>query len=186
MAHIQVIQENEATGQLREVYDHLIGTRGKLAEVHKIQSLNPSTIMQHMTLYMGIMFGKSPLKRYQREMMAVVVSRANGCEYCQVHHAEALQHFWKDEAKVERLRTNYLQVDLSIEDRVLCDYAFKLTKEPASAADTVLVEDLKQVGFDDRAILDASLVIGYFNFVNRVVSGLGVDLEEQPGNFKYD
>ncbi len=68
MAFIEVIQHNEAEGDLLKIYNNLVEKRGKLAEVHKILSLNPPTIVTHMDLYMSIMFGKSPLRRYQREM----------------------------------------------------------------------------------------------------------------------
>lgn len=64
MAFIKVIQHSESGGALKEVYDHLLETKGKLAEVHKIQSLNPKSIMNHMDLHMTIMFGKSLLKWY--------------------------------------------------------------------------------------------------------------------------
>lgn len=63
-------------------------SRGKLARIHKIQILNPDTIVKHTDLYMSIMFGRSPLGRAQREMMAVVVPAADDCEYCQ-YKAEA-------------------------------------------------------------------------------------------------
>ncbi|MDZ7659008.1 MAG: carboxymuconolactone decarboxylase family protein [Fodinibius sp.] len=58
----------------------------------------------HMDLYMSIMFSKSPLSRAQREMMAVVVSVANDCEYCQQHHGQALNHYWKDRNRIKQLR----------------------------------------------------------------------------------
>lgn len=93
MAFIKVIDHNEAEGELKIIYDDLVSKRGKLTEVHKIQSLNPESIIKHMDLYMTIMYNKSPLSRSQREMIAVVVSVANGCEYCQTHHAQALNHY---------------------------------------------------------------------------------------------
>ncbi|MEM6726629.1 MAG: peroxidase, partial [Bacteroidota bacterium] len=77
MPYIDVIQHEDATGDLKSIYDHLVATRGKLAEVHKIQSLHPKSITAHMDLYMEIMFTKSPLRRYQREMIAVIVSVTN-------------------------------------------------------------------------------------------------------------
>lgn len=40
------------------------------------------------------------------------------------------------------------------------------------------VEALRAAGCDDRAIVDANQVASYFNYVNRVVDGLGVELEE--------
>lgn len=41
-------------------------------------------------------FGRSGLKRAERELIAVVVSATNGCAYCVQHHAEALNSYWKD------------------------------------------------------------------------------------------
>ncbi len=85
MAHIETTDPKNARGNLKEIYDQLLETRGKIAEVHKIQSLNPEALVSHMDLYMTIMFGKSPLRRYQREMLGVVTSAVNKCAYCNNH-----------------------------------------------------------------------------------------------------
>lgn len=185
MAYIKVIQEKEAESPLREIYDHLTTTRGKLAEVHKIQSLNPESIKAHMDLYMTIMFGNSPLRRETREMLAVVVSSANNCPYCQCHHGEALAHFWKDEEKLNKFYEHYSNVDLSESDRLLCELAEKLTVEPYSLSENDVEAIRIKGGFTDRQILDATLVISYFNFVNRMVLGLGVEIEPE-GCAGYD
>lgn len=184
MPFIDVIDYEKSEGELREIYDDLIQTRGKLAEVHKIQSLNPKSIVAHMDLYLVLMFGKSPLKRYQREMIAVVVSKANNCDYCQVHHAEALEFYWKDKDKVERFCTDYRSVDLSESDLELCHFAWNTTLK--AREDGKQIEKLKSLSFTDRHILDATLIISYFNFVNRIVLSLGVSLEENAGGYKYD
>lgn len=185
MPFIDVIQPDEADGELKEVYQDLIDKRGKLAEVHKIQSLNPESITRHMDLYMTLLFGKSPLKRYQREMIAVVVSAANECEYCQLHHGEALNHYWKDEKKITNLRENYKDMNLSDADMILCDLAWDLTEAPSEITQPK-IQKLKDAGFSDRAILDATLIISYFNFVNRIVMGLGVESDpEEVGGYKY-
>lgn len=187
MAYIDVIQYDQAEGRLKEIYDDLIGSRGKLAEVHKIQSLHPESIVAHMELYMKVMFTRSPLRRYQREMMAVVVSRTNGCPYCITHHAEALQFFWKDQEKTDRLAEDFRQVALSEVDLLLCQYAEQLTRNPAYERNEQQISQLKAAGLSDRAILDATLVIAYFNFVNRMVLGLGVHLEsEGAGGYVYE
>ena len=186
MAYIEVKEYNEAEGRLKEIYADLIKTRGKLAEVHKIQSLNPETIVAHMDLYLKIMFGRSPLKRYQREMLGVVVSKSNACEYCITHHAEAVNFYWKDDQKMADFISDYNSVTLSEIDRMLCNYAKRLTINPQHFKDNIEVEKLKTIGLSDRAILDATLVIGYFNFVNRIVQSLGVGLEDDPGGYNYE
>lgn len=180
MAHIKIIEHSEAEGVLKDIYDDLVSKRGKLAEVHKIQSLNPETIVKHMDLYMNIMFGKSPLSRAQREMIAVIVSVANNCIYCRQHHAEALNHYWKNENKVRLLIQNFSKVTLNETDNYLCELAWQLTRTPSLSTE-IIINSLKKLGIDDRTILDATLVIAYFNFVNRMVLGLGVELENDNG-----
>jgi len=186
MAFIDIIEPEEASGSLKQIYDDLKQKRGKLARIHKIQSLNPETIVTHMDLYMSIMFSRSPLSRAQREMMAVVVSAANQCEYCQLHHGEALNHYWKDREKVEQLRENYNKLDLNNVNSRLCRLAQKLTKNPDLIDEETDIKPLKNTGLTDRALLDAVLVISYFNFVNRIIMGLGVEAdEEEVQGYKY-
>ena len=185
MAFIEVVEHHQANGRLRQIYDELLSRRGKLAEVHKVQSLNPESIVAHMELYMTVMFGRSPISRASREMMAVVVSAGNGCVYCQRHHCRALLHYWKDPDRVEALRRNWSEAALAAGEAALCHYAWDLTLNPGQAVDQRFEQRLRDAGFQDRAILDATLVVGYFNFVNRLVMGLGVELEEDPGGYRY-
>lgn len=186
MPYIEVIRPKKAEGELKEIYDGLLESRGALAEVHQIQSLNPKALIQHMDMYMTIMYGKSPLKRWQREMMAVVVSDVNNCKYCTKHHAEALNAYWKDDDKIEKFIGDFNSINLEHKDVLLCKYATVLTAEPHKVENKEHIESLREAGFSDKAILDAAQVIAYFNFVNRLVLGLGVQLEGHEGKgFKY-
>jgi hypothetical protein len=58
----------------------------------------------------------------------------------------------------------------------MLDYAVKLTRTP-HAVDEADIQRLRDVGFDDTAILDICQVASYFNYVNRLADGLGVELE---------
>ena len=81
-----------------------------------------------------------------------------------------------DEPLAEQLIVDYRHATLSLEDRALCDYAIKLTLTPAA----IKAEDLDRLrdhGFSDAAITIATQVISYFNYINRIADGLGVDLE---------
>ena len=82
MPYIDVIGGDDATGELAEVYAEITEKRGRLSQVLMIQSLNPQSIRDHLNLYMTVMFSRSPLKRAQRELIAVIVSLANDCPYC--------------------------------------------------------------------------------------------------------
>lgn len=181
MCNIKVIQPEDATGRLKEIYDNLIDKRGKLAEVHKIQSLRPESIVKHMDLYMEIMYSKSELSRVEREMIAVVVSACNKCEYCQIHHTEALNKYWNDETKVNLLRKNYQNCPINEKEMALCNFATLVTQITGEITGFEFTKILKTANFSDSAILDATLVVAYFNFVNRLVLTLGVNIEKDLG-----
>lgn len=186
MARIKVIEHEEATGKLLEIYNDLIKKRGKLADVHKIQSLRPESIVKHMDLYLEIMFSKSELTRAEREMMAVVVSVSNSCDYCRLHHAEALNHYWKDQDRINSLISNYLQAGLTPKQELLCQFARVLTDNPQDFNESTIINLLKENGLNDSAILDATLVVAYFNFVNRIALALGVEQnEEEIKGYKF-
>lgn len=59
----------------------------------------------------------------------------------------------------------------------MLDYAVKLTRDPGGMTPGD-IEALRTAGFDDRGILDICQVVAYYNYVNRLADGLGVELEE--------
>lgn len=78
---------------------------------------------------------------------------------------------------MEAIKTDWHRAPLSDADRALMAFAVDLTKTPG-AMRREHVDTLRAAGFDDRAISDAVQVISYFNYINRVADGLGVDLED--------
>lgn len=81
MAWITLAPIAEATGLLKADYDAAIARAGRVWQIVKIKSLNPPVLKQSIALYSTLMHGRSPLSRAQREMLAVVVSKANDCDY---------------------------------------------------------------------------------------------------------
>ncbi len=81
MAHIRLIDVDEATGELRAEYDAAIRRAGKVFNIVKAMSLRPRALRAAMDLYREVMFGPSELSRAERELLAVVVSCANDCHY---------------------------------------------------------------------------------------------------------
>ena len=82
MAWINMIPEEEAEGELAELYKKY-GSResGMMDHILKIHSLDPPTMETHIQMYRGLMFGPSELSRKEREMIAFVVSVENSCHY---------------------------------------------------------------------------------------------------------
>ena len=81
MAYLRLVNEDEATGLLKQEYDAAVARAGKVFNIVKSMSLGPGVLRRSMQLYREVMFGRSGLSRIERELLAVVVSRANDCHY---------------------------------------------------------------------------------------------------------
>lgn len=173
MSWIKEITPEQADGKLGEVYAELQKKRGKVANILQVHSLRPDALTAHLNLYMDLLFAPGGLSRKQREMIAVVVSRGNNCDYCVSHHAEALARYLSDPEALRLISSDYRQHALVPADRALLDYAHKLTVTP-SAIGEADISGLRSHGFADADILLANLITAYFNFVNRIALGLGV------------
>ena len=178
MAYIPYVPYEEARSSLKEFYRKYGGSKNKVDNIIRIHSKNPLSMKHHFELYAHLMRGPSPLTRIQREMIAIVVSACNDCFYWINHHGAGLRKLVDDEDLPKALVKNYKVAILSRQDRAMLDYAAKLTVTPADVEERDVVH-LKELGFDDTGVLDICQVTAYYNYVNRLADGLGVELEQE-------
>ena len=81
-----------------------------------------------------------------------------------------------DKSLVDALEKDYTTAPISPQDRVMLDYVVKLTRD-ATKIWKDDIELLRGVGFDDRGILQITLIASWFNYINRVADALGVGRE---------
>jgi len=78
-----------------------------------------------------------------------------------------------DDSLIEALRHDYRTAPITEQERVMCDYVVKLTKDATKCSPADL-DGLRSVGFDDQGILQITLIASWFNYINRVADALGV------------
>lgn len=81
MPYIDQIPVSDARGRLRRLFDDALERAGRVWHIVHVMSLNPRVMDASLGFYGALMFGSSPLSRRQREMLAVVTSKANDCFY---------------------------------------------------------------------------------------------------------
>jgi len=177
MSWIKTIDEEQARGGLLQCYN--AATRaGTVDDIIKVQSLDSGALLSHLNLYKSVVLESGPLSRARREMIGTVVSAANRCRYCMVHHGEALRKITENMRLVLALIVDYDAAPLQENDRAMIEYAVQLTEEPSSVVEED-IDRLREVGFSDKEVLSITQSVAYFNFVNRMASGLGVELERR-------
>lgn len=179
MSWVERTAPGEATGELKQLYDRIRArsTSQQVSYVWQAWAGDPAgTEAAFMTLR-ALMDKPEPLTPVQAEMIALVVSATNGCGYCVAHHGPKLARRVGDDL-ARAVAKDYREANLAARDRVLLDAAVALTCEPAERKRED-VDRLREYGFDDRAIVKAFEIAGYFGFVNRMVLALGVETEPE-------
>ena len=180
-AWIKMISDEEATPELLEVLDLARTPHGTVDNVMRVHSLRPSSMRGHVILYRAALHDNSNvLPAWFQEIIGCYVSILNNCSYSLANHWSNARHLIGDNAKSDMINIA-LQEQRPAEafearELALLEYAEKLTLRPNNM-ELEDIERLRSAGCDDGAILEANQIIGYFNYVNRLINGLGVTTE---------
>ncbi|WMS44692.1 peroxidase-related enzyme [Acuticoccus sp. MNP-M23] len=176
-AWIKMLSDDEAGPDLKAELDNARTPHGTVDNVMRVHSLRPATMAGHVALYRAALHNDAnTLPGWLSEMVASYVSALNECPYSFANHFANAVHLMEggDAAAIEAaFRARRPQDVFEGAPLALLQHAEKLTLSPATMAQAD-IETLRDAGFDDGEILEANQVIGYFNYVNRLLNGLGV------------
>jgi len=144
---------------------------GFVPNVLKAFSFSEAKLRAFADMYNDLMLADSPLTKLEREMIAVVVSSANHCYYCLTAHGAAVRELSGDPELGELLVMNYRAAALPRRQRLMLDFAHRLTTQP-DAVDAADRRILRRAGFSARAIWDIAAVTAFFNMSNRIATAV--------------
>ncbi|MFU8828516.1 MAG: peroxidase-related enzyme [Phycisphaerales bacterium] len=181
MAYIPTTPESRATGDLADLYTRYarpIEGGSAVDDILKLHSVNPPALGTHVAIAVSAMHAESPLSRVDREIIGVVVSLVNGCEYCLNHHANALEKLLPDDRKsiVEPLATDGDTDGLTDRETAIAKYVQKLTIDPGGMTGGD-IGALKGVGLTDREVHDVVHAAAYCAYASRIALGLGASIQ---------
>jgi uncharacterized peroxidase-related enzyme len=169
---LRVPEEGELPGDVLELWQAPLEKLGFVPNVLRNFALRPSHLLAWNEHYEELMKGESGLTKAEREMIAVVVSVANRCEYCIAAHSAALRKLTKDPPLADAIAADHTEAPVEPRVKAMLDYAVKLTREPEAMREED-VQALRAAGWTDEDVMDIAEVTGMFNFSNRMASGLG-------------
>ncbi|VAX33106.1 hypothetical protein MNBD_NITROSPINAE05-132 [hydrothermal vent metagenome] len=176
MFRINSIPEAEAEGRVKKVYDDLKDSLGMVPNIFKALSLWPRGLELYVEMFKGTMFAETKLTRGVKEMIAATVSKTNECDYCLIHHTNFMTLYGISPAVSEQIVRDPQSADISKAEKRLLAYVKKVTQQACKVTDAD-VESLKEIGWSEEEILEATMIISLFNSINRVADALGVQLE---------
>ena len=180
-AWIRMIEDQDADPKLLDVLKLARTPHGTVDNVMRVHSLRPNTMKWHVILYRAALHDDAnTLPMWLQEVIGSYVSLLNDCDYSYANHWANAKHLMGDDAKADAaeaaLKERKPEDAFEGKTLALLRYAQKLTLTPGEMArDDVTA--LTEAGVDDGEILEANQIIGYFNYVNRCLNGLGVTTE---------
>ena len=177
-AWIKMISDEDADEELTEVLNLARTPHGTVDNVMRVHSLRPNTMKGHVTLYRAALHDESnTIPMWFQETISSYVSILNDCPYSYANH-------WKNAAYLMQDPTKANQVEIALNTKkpeshfvdaelAMLEYTEKLTLKPGKMVETDVIK-LRNSGVDDGQILELNQIIGYFNYVNRLLNGLGV------------
>ena len=177
-AWIDMISDEDASKELREVLDIARTPHGTVDNVMRVHSLRPSTMKGHVTVYRAALHDETnTIPMWFQETVSSYVSILNNCQYSLENHWKNAAHLIDDTKKAQEIeKALWSKSPEDVFDGVelqMLRYAEKLTLRPSDMVQAD-VTALKSMGADDGEILELNQIIGYFNYVNRLLNGLGV------------
>ncbi len=169
MARISLIEPEQASPEVKEIYDKLL--RGKVGNVQKAMAHRPEVLKSFLAFYSSA--GRS-LDRKLYEQIYIRVSMINGCRYCLQHHLASSKRAGLTPEDWSALKqADYVRFGEKAQTALT--YAEKLTRTSSKITDSDVAVLKKQ--FSDAEIVDLHLLVGVANLTNRFTDPLGLDLE---------
>ena len=180
-AWIKMLSDEEATGHLSEALKRATSAHGTVDNVMRVHSLRPYTMDGHQTLYDAVLHNDElTLPIWLLELVGSYTSLINGCDYACTHHFANFVHLLDDADRADAIYKACVarRPEDALEGKELAfmKYAEALTETPGTIAKSYF-DAMREAGADDGEILEVNQVCGYFNYVNRLLTGLGVTTE---------
>ena len=177
-AWIEMISDEDAGSDLKDALDLSRTPHGTVDNVLRVHSLRPNTMRGHILLYRAALHDESnTLPAWFQETLGSYVSLINDCNYSYANHWSNAKHLIADDKRANKieecLKRRSPQDIFEGVDLAFLQYAEKLTLTPSEMVKED-VSRIKKLGATDGEILEANQIIGYFNYVNRCLNGLGV------------
>ena len=175
MSIIRTQPESEATGLVAELYDDDIRDLGYVPSHTKVMATNPEAVRAFEQLIRAV---AGPMDKRRYELITLAAAGAIGSQACRAAHSRKSLKYM-DEAEIAAVLRDFHDAGLTEAEVAMMEFAQKLSRDSASMTDADS-ERLRELGFDDREIVDIALAAAARNYYSRALHALAVDVDVPP------
>ncbi len=157
---------------LQKLFAKAAANLGFVPNVFQAYAYRPDRMRAWFNHFKQLHVPTEHLSAADREMIAVVVSMANGCLYCLVAHGAALREALGDPVLADRITLDWRRADLDQRRSAICEYAEKITRTPTLIGPRDIAA-LQALGLTSEETWDVAEVAAMYNFTNRMAMATG-------------
>jgi len=175
MPRISVVEKNEVSEDVQEIFTEIESAFGKVPNLFKAYSHFPTLLKANWDKVKALMM-QGNLSRKTKEAIAVLVSKDNSCSYCVAAHTAALRSIGVTGKEIEMIENDIEKSDFTEKERKLITFARKANKDPNRITDEEF-EGLKKTGATEPEIVEALGVMELFTAFNKFLDSLNVEVD---------
>jgi len=172
MAKIPYVERENASPEIKDLYDQVQSKLGLVPNVVKAMANSP-VLLQGFMPFLGAALGPSAVDAPLKELAIITTSKLNGCSYCTAHHTVAGKKAGLSVEKINALPDPNSSL-LDEKEKAVVRFAKEVTEDVAASDESI--NQLRKY-FNDSQIAELTMVIGVFNVLTRFADTFKVDLE---------
>ena len=175
MARISVIEKEETSKDVQEIFTEIEGAFGKVPNLFKTYAYFPPLLKANWNKVKEIMM-QGNLNRKTKEAIALLVSKDNSCAYCVAAHTTALKAIGTTEEEIKMIEGEIQKSTFTEKERGLIAFVRKANKDPNKITDEEF-EVLRKTGASNAEIVEALGVMELFTAFNKFLDSLNVEID---------
>ena len=173
MAYIDFPALNQVDESVRVQLEAVEKKTGEVGEISRILSLRADIFNMTTMMLKTLLVSNTELSKPIKESIAILVSKQNGCTMCVGEHERIARMLGMTEKQVNDVLAGIEHMDIPENERILFEFCMKSAGKENYKITKKDVDVLRNAGYSDSQILEATAVAGYFNYINTIANSLG-------------
>ncbi len=174
MAHIKLPEFEQMSPAIQEKAKPILEKTGKLGEIFKLLAIDENIYNATDEMVQNYLLKQTHLPYFIKEAIALLISKENSCKMCVDVHKSIARMLGLEEKQIEKILQGVDAMETDEKTKELLRFCIKASKKENYKITKEEIEELKELGWSDKELLEAVAITGYFNYINTLSNTFGL------------
>ena len=174
MAHIDLPEFEQMSPAIQQKAKPILEKTGKLGEIFKLLAIDENIYNATDVMVQNYLLKQTHLPYFIKEAIALLISKENSCKMCVDVHKSIAKMLGLKEEQIERILQGVDAMEVDKKTKELLRFCIKASKKENYKITKEEIEELKELGWSDKELLEAVAITGYFNYINILSNTFGL------------